>query len=124
MNLTVKQLSDKFNVSVHTIRFYDDQGLFPNVKRDPHGTRIFTEAHIEWINLVLCLRNTGMSIADIKHFVELCKVGDSTNLERYNIIIKQKKKAEEDLKEMHKRLEVLNHKENYYGSLCGITSHV
>ncbi len=123
MNLTVKQLSDKFNVSVHTIRFYDDQGLFPDVKRDSHGTRLFTEAHLEWINLVLCLRNTGMSIADIKHFVELCKVGDSTNLERYNIILKQKKKAEEDLKEMQKRLEVLNHKENYYGSLCGITSH-
>jgi DNA-binding transcriptional MerR regulator len=117
---TVKQLSDKFNVSVHTIRFYDDQGLFPDVTRDPHGTRLFTETHLEWINLVLCLRNTGMSIADIKHFVELCEIGDSTNLERYNIIINQKKKAEEDLKEMQKRLEVLCHKENYYGNKCGI----
>ncbi|MDF2941151.1 MAG: MerR family transcriptional regulator [Herbinix sp.] len=119
---TVKQLSDKYNISVHTIRFYDDQGLFPDVTRDLHGTRLFTEAHLEWINLVLCLRNTGMSIADIKHFVELCKLGDSTNLERYNIIITQKKKAEEDLKEMQKRLEVLSHKENYYGNKCGITS--
>jgi len=117
---TVKSLADKFNISVHTIRFYDDQGLLPDVTRDEHGTRIFTEGHIEWISLILCLRNTGMSVADIKNYIELCKIGDSTILERYNIILDQKKKAEDDLKEMQKRLDVLGHKEKYYEDLLRI----
>ncbi|HWT74472.1 MAG TPA: MerR family transcriptional regulator [Mobilitalea sp.] len=111
---TVKQLSDKYNISVHTIRFYDDQGLFPDVIRDSHRTRLFTEDHLDWVNLVLCLRNTGMSIADTKHFIELCKKGDSSIPERYQIILEQKKKAEGDLKEMQKRLDVLCHKEKCY----------
>lgn len=116
---TVKQLSNKCNISVHTIRFYDDQGLFPNVMRDSHGTRLFTEENMDWVNLVLCLRNTGMSISDTKHFVELCKKGDCSIPERYQIILDQKKKAEEDLMEMQKRLAVLSHKENYYKSMLG-----
>ncbi len=111
---TVKQISDKFNLSAHTVRFYDDQGLFPDVTRDAHGTRLFTEGNLEWISLVLCLRNTGMSIADIRHYIDLCMEGESTVSERYQIIIDQKKKVEEELKEMHHRLAVLSHKEKCY----------
>ncbi len=111
---TVKQLSEKLNISTHTIRYYDDQGLFPDVRRDKHGTRLFSEENLEWINLVLCLRNTGMSVMDVKHYIELSKKGDTTITERYNIILNQKKKAKADLKEMQKRLEILHHKENYY----------
>ena len=111
---TVKQLSEKLDISVHTIRFYDDQGLFPDVTRDIHGTRLFSEDNLDWVNLVLCLRNTGMSVADIKHYIELCQKGETTILERYNIILKQKKKAEADLREMQKRLEVLRLKEQHY----------
>lgn len=111
---TVKQLSQKLNISAHTIRFYDDQGLFPDVKRDNYGTRLFTDDNIEWIHLVLCLRNTGMSVTDIRHYIDLCKEGEATVKERYQIILKQKEKAEADLKEMQKRLEILNIKQKCY----------
>lgn len=111
---TVKQVSDKLKISVHTLRFYDDQGLFPDVTRDVRGNRLFTENSLEWISLVLCLRNTGMSVTDIRHYINLCKVGETTVLERYNIIMKQKEKAEADLKEMLSRLEVLRMKEKCY----------
>jgi MerR family transcriptional regulator, aldehyde-responsive regulator len=117
---TVKQLSDKLGISVHTIRFYDDQGLFPDVTRDHYKNRIFTEESLSWVNLVLCLRNTGMSISEIKHYINLCQEGDSTVMERYQIILDQKKKAEEDLKGMQKRLEVLAHKEKYYEELLAV----
>lgn len=111
---TVKQISDRFHISTHTIRFYDDQGLFPDVTRDIHGTRLFSEENLDWIPLVLCLRNTGMSINDIKHYVDLCMQGEGTVLERYEIIMNQKSKAEADLKEMQHRLEILQMKENCY----------
>lgn len=111
---TVKQLSQKLNISEHTIRFYDDQGLLPDVQRDKNGTRLFTDDNIEWINLVLCLRNTGMSITDIKNYIKLCKEGDSTVHQRYQIILKQKEKAEADLRQMQKRLSILNMKQKCY----------
>lgn len=114
---TVKQISDRFNLSVHTIRYYDDQGLFPDVTRDPHGARLFMEDNLEWISLVVCLRNTGMSIADIKHYINLCKEGDSTIQERYHIILEQKKRVENEMLEMQHRLDVLNKKEKYYEQL-------
>jgi DNA-binding transcriptional MerR regulator len=114
---TVKQISDRFNMSVHTIRYYDDQGLFPEVTRDPHGTRLFTEENMEWISLVICLRNTGMSIADIRHYIDLCMEGDSTIKERYHIILEQKERVENEILEMQNRLNVLNRKEKYYEQL-------
>jgi DNA-binding transcriptional MerR regulator len=111
---TVKQVAEQYNVSTHTIRFYDDQGLLPGVTRDEHGTRLFTKENLDWMSLILCLRNTGMPIVDIKHYINLCLEGDNTVLERHGIIMKQKKKAEADLKETQHRLEVLNMKEKCY----------
>lgn len=111
---TVKQLSQKLNISEHTIRFYDDQGLFPDVKRDKNGTRLFTDENLEWINLVLCLRNTGMCVADIRSYIDLCKEGEATVHQRYQIIMKQKQKAEADLSLMQQRLCILNMKQKFY----------
>lgn len=119
---TVKQIAEKFNLSVHTIRFYDDHGLFPDVVRDEHQTRLFSDHNLDWISLVLCLRNTGMSIADIKHYIDLCMNGEATVPERYQIIMKQKEKAEADLKEMQHRLEILNIKEKCYEEIMSKNS--
>lgn len=111
---TVKQLSRKLNISEHTIRFYDEQGLFPDVKRDKNGARLFCDENLEWINLVLCLRNTGMSVADIRSYIDLCMEGEATVRQRYQIIMKQKQKAEADLSLMQQRLSLLNMKQKYY----------
>ena len=113
-NLTVKQIAEKYNVSAHTIRFYDDEGLLPDVMRDEHGARVFTQANLEWIYLVLCLRSTGMSVADIKNYVRLCAQGEGTVLERYHIILAQKEKAERELEELKQRIAVLNRKQKFY----------
>ena len=117
MNFTVKQIAEKYNISVHTIRYYDNEGLFPDVLRDTHGTRIFTENHLEWVYLVLCLRKTGMSVLDIKHYIELCEKGDCTITERYHIILEQKKKAQDEILEMEKKLQAISVKEKYYENL-------
>lgn len=117
MKYTVKQIADKYNVSVHTIRYYDNEGLFPDVLRDANGTRIFTENHLEWVYLVLCLRKTGMSVSDIKHYIGLCAKGNSTIEERYSIILEQKKKAEKEIDEMKKKLKAIEVKEKYYENL-------
>jgi DNA-binding transcriptional MerR regulator len=114
---TVKQTSEITGISAHTIRFYDNEGLFPFVSRDKNNIRLFSDDDLNWVNIVHCLRDTGMPLADIKQYIELCKQGNSTAEERYNIILKQKEKAEQEVIKMQERVELLKKKTGYYKEL-------
>lgn len=111
---TVKQVADLYNVSAHTIRFYDNAGLFPDVARGENGERLFSKEQLDWLNIVMCLRKTGLPIAGIRHYIELCERGDCTLEERYQIILEQKERAKAELAECKAKLEVLEHKEQWY----------
>ena len=113
----VHQVAEKFGISAHTLRYYDNAGLFPDMQRDKNGARVFTDEQLEWLGIVMCLRSTGLSIADIRHYLALCAEGDSTLEERYGIILAQKKRAEEERAEIDKKLEVLSKKAAYYENL-------
>lgn len=114
---TIKQISEITGISAYTIRFYDNKGLFPFLSRDKNNVRLFSEDDLDWIHFVHCLRNTGMSIADIKKYIELCNEGNSTAKERYNMMLAQKEKAEEEALAMQKRVELLSTKIDYYKEL-------
>lgn len=111
---TVKKVSEISGISTHTIRFYDNEGLFPFVHRDKNNVRLFSDNNLEWINMVHCLKETGMSISDIRKYIDLCNQGDSTAEERYAIILKQKEKAEQEVIKMQKRVDILNKKIDFY----------
>ena len=111
---TVHEIAELTGLSVHTVRYYDDQRLIPGVTRGANGKRLFQQEQLDWVQLVCCLRNTGMSIADIRHYIELCEQGYDTVRERYEIILAQKKKALAEMREMQHRLEILSHKEQIY----------
>ena len=110
---SVQELAKRFGVSEHTVRYYENEKLLPEVGRDAHGARVFTDEHVNWLNVVLCLRATGMSIGDI----ELCEQGDSTLRERCEIMLRQKERAEEELREVQRKFEVLSHKLSLYENL-------
>lgn len=112
--LSVREVAEKFNVSPHTIRYYDNACLFPDMRRDKNGARVFTDDQLEWLGIVLCLRSTGLSIADIRHYLALCAQGDSTLRERYEIILKQKERAEAERAEVEHKLAVLSRKTEMY----------
>jgi MerR family transcriptional regulator, aldehyde-responsive regulator len=111
---TMKQAAEKMNLSVHTLRYYANEGLFPNITRDYNNIRWFSENDLEWVRIVNCLRDTDMPLAEVKRYIELCKKGDSTIEERFHMITAQKEKAEAELKEMKKRIELLGWKMEYY----------
>lgn len=98
----------------HTVRYYTDMGLVPTLKRDKNGNRIFDENSKNWLIGIKNLRGSGMSIKAVKDYVNLCLEGESTLEMRYKIIIEQKKKLEEQLKEMNERYEYIQYKENWY----------
>jgi MerR family transcriptional regulator, aldehyde-responsive regulator len=114
---TIREFSQKVNLSPFTLRYYEKEGLMPNSQRSPNSHRIYTDADAGWISFVCCLRSTGMSIIDIKRYVDLAVQGDKTVLQRRQIILQQKQKVEEQLKELKKNLKLINFKINYYDEL-------
>lgn len=116
-NLSVKDVAGLLGVSPHTIRYYDNMGLIPDITRDEHGARVFTGEQLEWLGIVLCLRSTGLSVAGIRHYMELAEKGDSTLYERYQIIMEQKRRAEAERAEIDKKLEILSRKQAVYEKL-------
>lgn len=111
---SVTQAAKMSGLSAHTLRYYDDLGLFPFLQRTEGEKRLFSDADMQWVQLIECLRNTGMSIAEVKHYVELCLKGDETIRERLKIVRNQEEIMKEQIREMRKHLKLLQFKKNYY----------
>ena len=105
------------DVSEHTLRFWAKSGFFPFVKRDENNVRRFSEEDLAWVRIVKCLRSVGTENKAIKRYIDLCIEGDSTIPERYQIILATKEKAQQQMNELQKQLEVLDYKEGYYQNL-------
>ncbi|CCY24300.1 transcriptional regulator MerR family [Brachyspira sp. CAG:484] len=114
---TVKEVADKMEISEHTLRFWAKSGLFPFVQRNKNNIRMFSENDLDWVRIVKCLRSVGIDNKSVKRYVDLCIVGDSTIPERYEIIHNTKEKAEQQLADLKKQLELLEFKEKFYQNL-------
>jgi DNA-binding transcriptional MerR regulator len=87
------------------LRFYEKEGLLPSVRRTKSGIRRYDKEDLEWIGLIVCLKNTGMSIKQIKDFVALCVEGEVTLKERCEMLYEHKRSVEAQIEEMHRHLE-------------------
>lgn len=114
---TVKEVSALTHLSPHAVRYYDDVGLLPFVARSTGNIRMFSEFDLAWLRLAHCLRITGMSIADVKHYVELCLLGDDTVEERAEIIFAQEAKLKAQMAELAQQMEILKKKKAHYQEL-------
>ena len=97
---TMKEACEQTHLPYETLKFYCNQGLVPNVKRDKNNRRIFDERDIAWINSLNCLKNCGMSIAEMKEYIELCLIGESTIPKRKVILDNKRKSLVEQLKQV------------------------
>ncbi len=90
------------NLSVPTLRYYDDVGLLININRDSKGNRIFDDNDIEALNLIRCLKDSGMKIKDIKYFMDLCRLGNKTLKDRLDFFKKQELVINSEIKKLKK----------------------
>ncbi|MCM3781919.1 MerR family transcriptional regulator [Neobacillus mesonae] len=111
---TVKEVAKLLDLTEHTIRFYTDKGLVPTLQRDKNNNRLFNEKSINWLTGVKYLKQCGMTMEDIKTYVDLCLKGDSTIGQRYEIIMKQKKIAQAQLEEANQRVRYMEKKSAHY----------
>ncbi len=114
---TVKEVADKMNISEHTIRFWAKSGFFPFIKRSETNIRLFDDHDLEWVKIVKCLRVAGVENKEIKRYIDLCLIGDSTVPERYSIIQKTKEKTKEHIKELTEQISLLEYKEAFYKNI-------
>lgn len=111
---TVKEVSKLLDLTEHTVRFYTDKGLVPSVKRDKNNNRLFDQESINWLIGVKFLKQCGMSVENIKSYVDLCLKGNSTIQERYEIILKQKEIAQAQLEEAKRTVKYMEEKASHY----------
>ena len=114
MTYTTAKAAEKIGISAHTLRFYDKEGLLPNVGRDEHGNRRFTDNDLQWLSLLQCLKNTGMSLKDIKRFAECTTIGEDTIDERLALFESQTENVKCQIAELKLYLNLLEYKLAFY----------
>ncbi len=111
---TMKQACEQTQLSYETLKFYCNQGLVPNVKRDKNNRRIFSEKDIAWIKSLSCLRNCGMSISEMKEYIKLCIIGESTIPDRKAILAIKRTALTEQMKQLQECIDYIDWKQGFY----------
>lgn len=110
---TIGQVSEKFNLPISTLRYYDKEGLFPGMERRS-GIRKFSERELEALRVIECLKKSGLEIKDIKQFMAWCVEGASTYPNRKELFENRKAIVEAEMVKLQKTLDMLKFKCWYY----------
>lgn len=113
MNYTISEAARLVGVAPSTLRYYDKEGLIPNINRK-NGIRIFDDTDVRFLQLLSCLKNTGMPIKRIREYVELIKQGDSTLYDRYKLIQEQRRLVKLQIEQLDYYMQELDFKDWYY----------
>ena len=111
---TIKEAAEKMNLPASTIRYYDKQGLLPFVERSESGYRCFSDADMGMLNMIECLKRTGMPIKEIKQFCQWVQQGDASLQNRYDMFQERRKAVNEQMELLKKTMEVIEYKCWYY----------
>lgn len=114
MNYTIGKIAKITGLSTHTLRYYDKEGLFPTLGKSTSGIRVFTEDDLAWIQILECLKSTGLQLKDIKHYIDLVQKGESSLQERMNIFLKQKEHLKQEMRLLETNMKKIDFKIKYY----------
>ncbi|MCM3186977.1 MerR family transcriptional regulator [Priestia megaterium] len=91
---SINEVEKMYGLKASTLRFYEKEGILPKINRDSGGRRKYTEQELDWIQLVLALRSTGMTIGELKEYMDLIRKGHETLEERREMLLKYKANVE------------------------------
>ncbi len=114
MLFTMMQVCKETNMTYQALKFYCNEGLVPNVKRDKNNRRVFDERDVAWIKSLTCLKKCGMSIQEMKAYLDLCLQGEAT-IPRRKVMLAQKQEAlRETMREVRESIAYIDWKQNFY----------
>lgn len=121
---SMKEACTLTNMTYENLKFYCNEGLVPNVKRDRRNYRVFDEHDIKWIQSLNCLKSCGMSIAEMKQYLALCMEGKGTIPERKVILAEKKETLLKSITELQKAVAYIDWKQGFYDDvLSGKTAY-
>lgn len=121
---SMKEACTLTNMTYENLKFYCNEGLVPNVKRDRRNYRVFDEHDIKWIQSLNCLKSCGMSIAEMKQYLALCMEGEGTIPERKVILAEKKETLLKSITELQKAVAYIDWKQRFYDDvLSGKTKY-
>lgn len=112
--MKIQQVAAQTGLSIHTLRYYEQIGLVTPITRARNGHRAYIEDDIYRINFVTRLRAAGMPIAQIKRYTDLADQGDSTVLERLEILEAHQAAVERKIEELREHLALIGDKIAHY----------
>lgn len=113
--LAIGEVSELTGLSTHTLRFYEQEGLFVEpVRRNAAGRRVFTEQEVGWLKVCTRLRSSGMSLPDIRRYADLVRQGPGNEAERFEILRHHEAKVTQQMAELQEALEVIRAKVALY----------
>src|SRR5436305_6492133 len=122
LGLTVGETAEKVGLSVHTLRWYEQEGLVAPVGRDTAGRRRYSPDDLDWLQLLTRLRATGMPVREMRRYAELVRSGPGTNADRLRLFEEHRQRVLERIAELQRDLDAINRKIEYYrgaGAACG-----
>ena len=121
---SMKEACSLTDITYENLKFYCNEGLVPNVKRDSRNYRVFDEIDIKWIQSLNCLKSCGMSLAEMKTYLALCMEGEGTIPERKVILAKKKEALLQSIAEQQKAVAFIDWKQGFYDDvLSGKTEY-
>ena len=111
---TMKEACAQTGLSYETLKFYCNQGLVPNVRRDAQNRRVFSESDIAWIRSLECLKNCGMGIREMQEYISLCLEGQSSIPRRKKILERKRRELEQELSRIRESIAYIDRKQNFY----------
>lgn len=113
----MKEACEKTGLHYETLKFYCNQGLVPNVKRNSKNYRVFDDNDVAWISSLNCLKNCGMSIAEMKNYIDLCLEGESTIMERKAILEEKRRSLEDEMQRIQESIDYIDWKQGFYDDI-------
>lgn len=111
---TMLQVCRETNMTYEALKFYCNEGLVPNVKRDQHNRRVFDSHDVAWIKSLTCLKNCGMSIQEMKEYLDLCLQGETTIPTRKGILARKRQELLERIAQLEDSVRYVDEKQQFY----------
>jgi DNA-binding transcriptional MerR regulator len=116
-SLTIQQVAVATGLTEHTLRYYERIGLIHPIDRAGSGHRRYRESDVGWIEFLMKLRNTGMSIQQMQQYSILQRKGDSTLPERVEMLKVHYAQVQQQLDCLTEHQSLIRYKIDYYSSV-------
>ena len=110
----ISEIAKLSGLSIHTLRYYEKEGLLSNISRNSAGRRAYSDSDIAWLEWIQRLKSTGMSLADIKQFSQLRSQGDASLGDRKNMLIDHARQLKADIERLQAELAIVEYKVGAY----------